>query len=655
MRKSLFVLCLLVCLMWSQSAFADKPFAILSKDLAIIKNGDHRLAAVLSDGSLTLSTPYGTHRLKVNIALDGKWITPSPSTGFPLVKNTKDSVTVIVTYPVKANRQFIISLSAYKNVPGVFAVTKLKVLGADRQEYYFWEWEDKAQSYYCPSSHGPQMKSISTKDWTRFGYQPWVMFPDGDHGLAVMTNGTVGHSTLDMKTAFLHALPRQRVIGSGESIDVGFGFAGVKDASQASAVWSAANKAGVTALKPVRITTRRVDYGKPAPSWLRNSELYNGFYQPATDWTDQAVNEKLKYFRMVVGNPDKDGIARCHRAGIKVIAYVAFTPFLNTELQVREGGRVYDEWLRDPEHDSRDLKDHPDWCCYNADGKLTRDAWGMANGNPGQIATCMHQPALQNAGVRLTKLLMDMGYDGIFVDLAWPTYECYGDKFGKHKHVPGKTNNDMYQQLLRKVYKQVKSFGEDKIVIHNSNIMPAQWSYCDAQMWEACIAGNGTSEKMNEWVELKALGESYSEAVKKGKLPIILSYFDAQPQEVVRDRALYTYAYSHFYGFLWADWFTLLAKNQELAKQLYSTRLGTPVGNVTQSGICYYRVFKNGVAIINPSNESTQVKIQLKQSGELADVGYGRSIVPVNGSVSIEMTPDSGRILVFSANNRAIK
>lgn len=648
-----FLMCLplyISILVISQAAIGSQPYVDIQKDCVKVINADQIIAASLSDATLKLNTPYGDYRFKVNIAQDNAWTLPSPAKSKPVVKHTANSVSVYINYPVPSGRQFNLTLSAYKGIPGVFVVSKLKVLGSDRSEYYFWEWTDSADSYFVPTSNGTEKKSINTKDWVRFGFYPWVFLPNNQGGLAVLTNGTVGHSTLKDKTAFLHSLPRQQAVGSGESVAVGFGLAGVKSADQAASFKSAATRAKISALQQSKLPVRKVNYGEPAPEWLRRLETYNGLYQPIKEWTSQVTNEKLKYFKLIVGSPQpgKDAIEKCHKEGVKVIAYVAFTPFLDTELEVRGGGRVYEEWLNDPDHESRDLKAHHDWYCYNSKGDIQKDPWGMANNHNGQVATCMHQSALQDVCVREVKLLMEMGYDGIFVDLAWPTFECYGDKFGKHKHFAGKTNNDMYQELLKKVYKQVKSFGKDKIVMQNSGVMPGQWAYCDAQMWESCITGSGTSEKMNEWIELKSLGEAYSDAVRHGKVPVILSYFDAQPMDILREKALYTYAYAHFYGFLWADWFTLYAKDNDFAKQLYSIKLGKPTSGIKSVGPVCYRTFEKGIAVINPTRDNVSAKIPFEESAELNDVGYNRTIIPSNGSIQVDMTMDSGKILLFN-------
>ena len=73
---------------------------------------------------------------------------------------------------------------------------------------------------------------------------------------------------------------------------------------------------------------------------------------------------------------------------------------------------------------------------------------------------------------------MDLGVDGIFIDNCAPVSECYGDKFGKHKHLDDKTNTEMYYELLKKIYPVVKSYGNDKIVMQNTGILPDHWSYC---------------------------------------------------------------------------------------------------------------------------------------------------------------------------------
>lgn len=194
------------------------------------------------------------------------------------------------------------------------------------------------------------------------------------------------------------------------------------------------------------------------------------------------VRSKLKVFPCISGRtPDKAALEKCHRNGIRLTHYVCYTCLLDTEQQVREGGSVYSEWSESIDCETRDLKDHPDWKCMDKDGNVQEDAWGQSFHHPGLLNTCLHQPGLHEAAVRQVTILMEAGYDGVFVDLAGPTVECYGPKFGKHDHEhPDWPNTQAYEELLRKICETVKSYGEDRIVIQNTcvSLMPSHWAWC---------------------------------------------------------------------------------------------------------------------------------------------------------------------------------
>jgi len=200
---------------------------------------------------------------------------------------------------------------------------------------------------------------------------------------------------------------------------------------------------------------------------------------------------------------------------------------------------------------------------------------------------------------------MEMGYDGVFVDLAGPTVECHGPKFGKHTHPNGRTNTEAHEDLLREIYAEVKRHGEGRAVIQNTcvSIMPSHWPYTDAQMLEAFPFGEDSTDLRQPWPELQWTTERNVEAVRKGKVVVLLPYFGRGEPDAIQRAALLSYAYAQLSGFLWADAFGLrgLAENEGFAKELYAMRLGRPTGGVTSAGEALYRTFADGTVALNPS------------------------------------------------------
>jgi len=90
------------------------------------------------------------------------------------------------------------------------------------------------------------------------------------------------------------------------------------------------------------------DYGKPAPEWLRESGMFNGWYMP---WTDDML-ERVKGFPLIVTpTVTPDIVQKLHARGVRVIFYVNSYVINNAraierEIQRRrQGGEVIPpEW-----------------------------------------------------------------------------------------------------------------------------------------------------------------------------------------------------------------------------------------------------------------------------------------------------------------------
>jgi len=647
-------LAVLISLLGSISGEAGEPTSLQVTDTAVVvTNGLQKLTASLADGTLGLVTPYRDYRFAIHIDQDSEWIRPSHAMGKPVVKRTRSSVHAVVTYPVPGGRELELTIDAYRGVPAVFVTSRVRVLGDCRPEYYFWSWPGTFDHYFVPGESGPERREVDTKTWSRFGFHDWVFLPAASGGLAVLTTGTVGRAPGDGGDPYINALPRSGYIGKGRSLDVSFGIAGVKNALEAAALWQLASRRRIGAIdrSPARAPSPKIDYGKPAPPWLREADLYNGFYHAKPAWSRETIRDRLSDIPLIVGVPhDRALIDRCHRAGIRVIAYVNYMELLNTRIEQEAKGGVYYEWLQAVDHDALDLANHPDWVCVDADGKDVSSIWGSNNGHPGLFYTCFHQQSLRDAALEQVRKLMEMGADGVFLDNAGPVVECFGGRLGKHRHAEEVPNTRMYQRLQQDIYELVKSYGEDRIVMINSGIIPEYWAWCDAQMWESCYCGAGTPERMHEWPELQYAGELHSEAVRQGKVPVILSYLGDQPDDARGRGALFTYAYARLYGFLWADWFTLekTESDRKLAKALYQARLGKPAGVLKQDGKVFYREFEKGLVIVNPTARPVSAVIPTRLTSPLADVGHSGTITPSNGRLKIEIAAESGRVLTVA-------
>ncbi len=633
---------------------AEMPTATVTGDAVVIANAGQTLSVALADASFGLDSPQGTCLLTPSIQLGDGWTKPTKPEQKPKIANDRKGLQVSVTYPVAGEREFIVRIEAKAGVAGFYVTSRLKVLTGPSGQYYFWQSNLFPTHYFAPGPQGPRDVAFRLKEWDGMPWRDWWFLPGTAGGVAILPTNVAGRCPGETGGVFLHALPRSNTLAAGESLDTHFGIAGVANATQAAALSEKARGAGILALDPCAEARKPsgVDYGAPAPKWLREAEIYNLYYRSAADWTEEVVRTKLKGFPFISGStPDKTALERCHAAGVKLTHYVVYTCLLETAMQVREGGSVYSEWSESLDCATRDLKDHPDWVCIDAKGEIQKDAWGQAHHHPGLLNRCLHQKGLHEAAVRQVRMLMDLGYDGVFIDLAGPTVECYGPKFGKHEHADGRaTNTEAYDDLMREVYQAVKRAGPERIVIQNTctATLASQWKYTDAQMLEAFPYGDGSAELRSTWPEMEWIAARNAEAARRGKVVVLLPYFGAGDVEKVKQAALLSFAYAEMSGFLWADGFSFAAvKGAEAAAgELYKARLGKPVGEVKKQGAIVYRVFGKGVAVVNPTGEAAKVEVPVG-GATVRDVGYGRDLEAEGGKVRIEVAGEAGRVLVW--------
>lgn len=622
----------------------DLPTLFVSKDSMAIRSGQQKLTVRFADGVLQLRTPYGDHDLTANIASPNGWVHPTQVIAPPKTYRATDLVTAVVTLAVPDDRKMVLRISAYPGIPAVFVKSGVTGQFGSNRDTYFWSWDGAVDTYFAPAKAGPEELKAPTTP-ARFDRTDWTFFPGKTGGLAVLTNGMVGYQP---NQPFINPLPRWRFLRPGETLYVGFGLAGVAGPSDAAALSKSARYKSITILKPVFLTKQtRFDYGTPAPDWLRGADVCNGWYRQSTG--DMIVGW-IKDMPLVVGVPaDKATIAKAHEAGLRVIAYVNYMELQNSTIQMAAKGSLYSHPDEATPADLLDLAKHPAWTCVDSEGKDRRSSWGASQDIPGLFSTCFHQAELRQNALTQILNIMNLGADGVFIDNACPVFECCGPKFGKHTHDdPYETNTDAYEELQKEIYKLVKSFGEDKIVMQNGGILPSHWAYSDAQMWEGFRFDDKSPEPTNDWSELQYAAEEHADAVRHGKVPVILSRFSALPADRRTDAALYTYAYSRLYGFLIADWFDLTksSEDQQLAKAVYSIRLGKPITDAQRSGDVLYREFENGVVALNPTRASVSVSIPVTNAGQCTDVAQGRILTSSGGAIALDMGPESGRVLL---------
>ncbi len=592
-----------------ETVMAAPPRVAASRDVVSLTAEDQTLCVSLADATLTLKSPQGQYVIRPALQHGNGWTQPSRADGAPRVTKAPDRVAVEITYPVPEQRRFTVKCEAYAGVPAVFVTSRLEVLADPRAQYYFWGTNFSPTRQVSPGPGGLEQTDFGEgKSWSTIPWRRWWFLSSPTGGLTVLPTNAGGRAPGKQGCAFLHALPRSRLLAPGDGLNAQFGLAGMKSAGAVEKLWAAVEARNIATIAPWTDGDPPKDsYGKAAPKWLRDAKMCNFYYRPAAQWTDEVVQKSLQRFPLIIGStPDKAALEKCHKAGIRVLHYVCYTCLLDTDMQVREGGNVYSEWLESKDCESRDLKHHPDWICIDTQGKIQKDAWGQEHHHPGLLNTCLHQRGLRDAALWQVRLLMEMGFDGVFIDLAGPTVECYGPKFGKHKHDSlNQSNTEAYEDVMRAIYGAVKQYGDDRIVVQNTctDIMPSHWAYCDAQLLEAYPYSDDSPDLTATWPELWWNGNRCSQGVSHGKITLIMPYFSKFPARQASQAAAISLAYAHLFGFLWADGFTLeeIPGNREVADAIYRLRLGSPTSPWQRSGDVLRRSFPRGTVTLDPS------------------------------------------------------
>ena len=326
-------------------------------------------------------------------------------------------------------------------------------------------------------------------------------------------------------------------------------------------------------------TAAKIDFGQPAPQWLRESESYacGGF----NEW-DALAQSKVKFITHCPIN--RQYFARCHALGVRCFPYVTF--YQN------------DAWQN---YQDLNLRDHFEFIEVDAQGKLKRSDFWPTEDNKNSYTMCPNVAGYQDAMVAWVTKIMELGADGIFLDniTTGKRPRCYGPKFGKHKHLY-EDQDHAFAMLLKRVREVIKRHQPEGALIVNSASplqIPAEyWKYVDADMLEGYICCWKSKERWFDWKDhWHAQGVKLRPYVEAGKQVQALSYLGFTPYGVKED-AFFCYATARLAGFVWNGG----PLSQPEVAPLYKLRLGKPLGNEVEENGVYWRAFEAGLVAVNP-------------------------------------------------------
>jgi hypothetical protein len=379
-------------------------------------------------------------------------------------------------------------------------------------------------------------------------------------------------------------------------------------------------------------------WGAPAPTWFREAGMF-ARWSSEFPWGDDEKQQRLKPFALV-DTPlhTQEVVDRLHANGARVIAYVSFS-------QMPVGVRSESPFWR-----SFNGVVHPELRRIGEDGQPRFDD----PSNPGIVFVCPLAPGYREACLQATQGLLDMGFDGLFLDCArlWGPGTCAGPKFGKHEHTfPDLTNDQAFQKVLPDLYAMVKGDDPSNIIVFNQAWAdPAYLRYGDGDMLESYAYSSASATgPMNDWPTLLgwAQGGPWQELVGHGKVAMALSYVGYTPKGT-REEAFYCYAAAKLSGFAWGDFFTI--GQDAVAQQLYTLRLGPVRGELEEHGGVWTRTYAGGIVALNPTGEEKVLRLGELNPGPaytfLRELYTNRRVATYNDGGAFLIPAGCGRVFV---------
>lgn len=364
---------------------------------------------------------------------------------------------------------------------------------------------------------------------------------------------------------------------------------------------------------------KSAEYGKPAPKWLQEASIFNGWHEL---W-DEAALKRVKGMSLIITSKHtRDIVEKLHAQGVHVAFHVCFFSLQNAAMLAQAieqrrargeyGQEVWFSLINSPiAGKTLDIGQHPEFIWVGPEG-YPRKEKELVPGEDEEIGArvgCPNTPGFREASLAGVKAVMELDPDGIFIDCAgdWEVRKrCWGKDLNIHQHVHPELNNvQAWLLLLKEIYGLVKSYGKDKVVILNSSLKPDYLRSADATMLESYIVSS-SRYRWQSWEEIRNLVKETDPAIKAGKAILALSYVGYTPHGMDED-AFYAYACARLFGYSWGDYFTLA---NSWATLLYRLQLGGPRSGVLESNGMLYKLFEHGLVVVNPHKDTRELHIK---------------------------------------------
>jgi len=423
----------------------------------------------------------------------------------------------------------------------------------------------------------------------------------------------------------------------------------------------------------------------PAPEWLQNTDMitwapwFTSIDKPNTQndiWSGYDIELEDVWVEKIVRLANVNGLKKVHEQVLKVkngtfdgksikgVPLISHVPVSEIAFKQahEQGFRVIPYVHFTDIHTFYADQDifpfqHPEVLLTDADGKwvnILMDGTYRFN----RFLICTNNPVYCKLSLAYIKKIMDWGADGLFIDNVDHRQECFAPDFTikdpefapyVHEHLfPENTNDYAYSRFLESVYKLVKSYGDDKIVVLNSGIGTEFQKNGDCCMWESFIYGGNEWEGRQpeqSWEKIKESAIQNEWYLRSGRRITALSYLNPTSKEV-KDDAFWAFSAARLVDFIW--WAELKGTGAEI---LYQTHLGKALEPLNDTNGLSFRIFENGIIVLNDSTDKANLKLLLPasfKSNRLIDI-YNSVSVPIkNKKIEIAVPQKSARIYFAS-------
>jgi len=361
------------------------------------------------------------------------------------------------------------------------------------------------------------------------------------------------------------------------------------------------------------------------PAWLAQSETY-GIHVPL----EAAYGTSWKF---ITHTPHtKEFLQEARRRGIRAFPYMTFyqAPIAERYQNIR-------------------LAEHPEWILINAKGKWAPTGFWESEDSKNWYCTCPNVAEYADSVLAYLELLMQRGASGIFLDNVHPNRECYGEKYGIHKHI-FKTQIEAFADLLRRAHEIIKKYDPEGALLINSAdpaTLPKEfWPYVDAEMSESYICTWVSEDRWGDW---QNDWNGIDKKIPAGKQVCCLSYLGHDIYHSLKDDAFFCYASARLMNFIWTAGYNKdKVRDDAPIRLLYGLTLGPPQTEEKVVDDVHYRILKNGIVVVNPTNEKKRIELQEEIPTPLLWDVYHDNVVELDdAAVTLNLPQQSGRVYIF--------